>query len=390
MKGQLGIMVSSRMIGSELKQNSSGLYKCFSALFAIYIIIYPLDQPVVFRAVMFCIYAVVLLFSFQYCRMPVNKTVILLQFLCISIVLMEVVYHDINVNIDSLQTLLCFLSQIMLLGAFDTFEFDEDTHNFTRKVALLASVVLSVYSFFPFAYYYRGTTITCIYLTLNFDNSNFTGIVLFLLFTVLWIERIRVKGRVRLFFYYGIMGYLAYLVVRSNSRTCLGAIILIVVYSLFFARRKIPTFVLLVTELIPFVFVPIYSTMSILGENSIMIMGKRLFSGRQDIYERYLSWMVTMPQILFGNMKKIFFLNTGNGPLAIFCATGVVGCLVFYLLYITQILKLNRNSNTPTSNSAIIALLAIALHTCAESSMVLGGIAALYFHFTLFCLAKSR
>lgn len=365
------------------------IYKCFSVLFAIYLIIYPLNLGFVFSAINLLIYCIFLLIAWRYFRKPIKMSTGLLQLgLCVY-VLFDAFIQQIELNIDNIQLLFCFEAMIILIGAHDSFHFDEKMHVFTRNIVLIVSLILSFYTLFPFAYYYRGTTKTCIYLTLNLDNSNFTGIVLFLLFSILWIEREKVKNKLMKVFQYGVMAYLVYMIYLSNSRTCLATCFIIVVYSVLFVSRKIPKWVLIATEIIPFFFVTFYLWLD-RTYNSVLIMGKELFSGREDSYAEYLALMTKKPQILFGNMKEIFFTNAGNGPFAVFLATGVIGCLLFYVLYISQIVKLNSQCTSKTGRCAIVCFLAIAIHTCAEASMVLGGIVTLYFHFTLFCLAKSE
>jgi hypothetical protein len=129
--------------------------------------------------------------------------------------------------------------------------------------------------------------------------------------------------------------------------------------------------------------------MSKQGNDSMLFMGKRIFSGRQDIYARYLAFMQEPVYKIFGNMKKVFFLNTGNGPLALYCSTGIVATAAFYLLHIRQLFKGRRNAKTVVGRTALLALLAFAIHTCAESSMVLGGIVSLFTYFSLFVLTHD-
>lgn len=336
---------------------------------------------------MFGIYAIVLCICMQYFRdRYINRIDFALQAISIVVVIMGAVYYEISVNLDTIQTIMCYSFLIILLGAHNVFCANKKFHNMIFSSCIVSAVILSIYSFFPFAHYFRGTTRYCIYLTLNLDNSNFTGIVLFVLFTVMWIEKDKHRFKPLT---YGLLAYVFYMIYLTNSRTCFLAAIMVILYSTFFARKRISKLILGVSLLLPFTFVPLYLSLYSRGVEDANIMGKSLFSGREEVYVRYLGYLENGYQWMFGNMEKIFFLNTGNGPLALLCSVGLVGLIAFYWLFFRQIFLASKRAKTLASRIAIIGLLAISIHTCAESSMVLGGIVSEFACFIFLVLAND-
>lgn len=366
--------------------NKHLLFRLFCILFLGYVIVYPLDISAIFHVLMFCIYAVVGCISVMYFRGRSFRNNALLQLTCIMFVVFEFMFYGIEVGLDSIQTILCFIFLVILMGAHRDFLCDNRIRNTLFHTCVIAVIVLSFYSFLPFAYYYRGTNIRCPLLTLNLDNANFTGIVLFYLFAVLWIERNNHRWKI---FTYLLIIYDIYLIYLTNSRTCLVTVGMVIIYSVFFTRFKIPKWVTLIVLLIPFFFAPFYIYLSSMGNDAMQILGKRVFSGRQDIYLRYLGYMQTLSDWLFGNMRFNFFYNSGNGPLALVCSTGIICTLSFYILNFKQIFLSREEANTYSSRTALIVLLSFAIHTCAESSMVLGGVVSLFAYFTIFILTHD-
>lgn len=366
---------------------SDFLFRVLCILFAAYVVVYPLEINVLFKSIMFAIYLVMLLIVARcFCQRTVPLVDFLLQFLVILLVVLEFICYDIPLNVSSIQSIFCYLLLVVLMIAHNGFVCTKRTHDDLFRTCVLVTLVLSAYSFLPFAYYHRETHEVGIYLTLNLDNSNFTGIVLFFLFTVLWSERKNRKCKLLL---YALMAYLVYMIYLTNSRTCLATTAMLIAYTILFSKKTIPKWMIVVILVIPFVFVPVYTYLSEQGSDTILFMGKRIFSGRQDIYARYLAYMQEPIYQMFGNMKEVFFLNAGNGPLALYCSTGIFATAAFYLLHIRQLLKSRQNAQSVVARSALVALLSFAIHTCAESSMVLGGIVSLFTYFSLFVLTHD-
>ena len=374
----------------NLLVTTNRLFRYLCILFMFYLIIYPLQINFMFRIIMFLIYLVVLGMAYFFYSKPIKLKNFICQSVCITLVVCEFLVSGKPWTLDNIQSVMCFVFLVVLVGAEENFTLGRSEHIFLQQTATLASVIMIIYSLLPFGYYYRGTTRRCIYLTLNLDNSNFAGIVLYLLFTILWVERRFVVTTLKKVIRYGICAYLVYMIYLTNSRTCLGAALVLIGYTLFFSHKRIPQWIVVSTEFLPFVFPPLYLWLSRVSGGAGEFLGKEVFSGRERVYSMYLGKLKDFWDVLFGNMEELFFVNAGNGPLAIFCTCGVVCLVFFYVLYLGKVFKYNRQSSSVTSRSAIIALCAIAIHSCGESSLFLGGIPSLYFQFTLLCLARTK
>ena len=375
----------------DLKKNNSAElqhFKWFCILFTMYIVIYPLEINFLFRIIMFGIYIVELFIIFnQLVKNKMEKKQFLPVVICLSLLLFEFIYYEIPITLDSIQTIACFILFILMTCAQRNIVCIEEMHRVLLKTGIICSIILSIYSFFPFAYYFRGTTTICTLLSLNLENANFTGIVLFSLLSILWIERRRSRFKGLL---YILMLYMLYMIYLTGSRTSLATVAIIFVFSILFSKKKIYNMLIILVETIPFIFLPIYIYLSTIQQGTLMFMGKRVFSGRQDIYARYLSYMQDGIKWWIGNMKDIFFYNTGNGPFAILCSTGIIVTICVYFLYIRSIIQSNSKVRTTEGKIAIISLLSIAIHTCSESSMVLGGIMSVFFHYVLFVISHDE
>ena len=353
-------------------------FKAFCCMFVLYIVIYPLELDSLLRMIMFAIYLIVFWIIYnQLVICGIKKIDFVMLAVSIMLILFELVFYEIPLNVNTIQAVMCYVLFMLIICVQSSIKIVPKMHNCLLLTAEIAAVVLSIYSFLPFAYYFRGTSTTSTLLTLNFDNANFTGIVLFSLFSIILIEHRRSKFKLWL---YGLMTYLIYLIYLTGSRTCLATTIIVLVFSIFFSKKRIPTIIILGIEVIPFIFLPIYIYLSKQQTNTLMFMGKRVFSGRQDIYVRYLELMNGKVEWLFGNMKEIFFLNTGNGPFALVCSMGIIVTICFYIIYIRNIISCNKVSETFEGKVAIITMLAFAIHTCSESSMVLGVIICLFIY----------
>lgn len=245
----------------------------------------------------------------------------------------------------------------------------KDLKKFIFAVNLVISVVLIGFSFMP-GIAYSGKLEDSLYL--GFNNPNETAVylmanicILMLFFDVLkrWLYKIPLLC---------VIAYLSYLLYCTNSRTALIATILVIVYQLFARKWRVPKWVIFVAVLFPVIFLQVYAY---LFENHYFldaeILDKPFYSGREDDFIRVLDNL--KGEWLFGDAGKYHFTNLHNGPLSILASVGVMG-YVTYLLSIFSTLRYYYNGiKTKSQTIALIAILAIFVHSSAEATFIVGG-----------------
>ena len=169
-----------------------------------------------------------------------------------------------------------------------------------------------------------------------------------------------------------VIAYLSYLLYCTDSRTALIATILVIIYQLFARKWVVPKWPILVALLFPLVFLQVYSY---LFKNhyflDLEILDKPFYSGREDDFIRVLGGLGN--EWMFGDVGKYYFTNLHNGPLSILASIGVMG----YVTYLTSIFCTLRHYyngiKTKSQNIALIAILAIFVHSSAEATFIVGG-----------------
>lgn len=287
-----------------------------------------------------------------------------------------------------LYSVLCYFSLYWVIALNDTFLKNERTTDAVYKFGVYSGLLFTLYSFMPFAYYRDNDTVSPT-LTLYFGNSNLTGIYIFCTICIIIIYKKNVKGKALKALLYALVAYLLYLLWMTGARTCIVAMLFVILSSVLPAKYKIPNLVIILCFLIPILFVPMYLLLYKTGYTSIEIMGKAIFSGRQHTYRTYLSLLGNAAQWLVGNLGEAGLANAHNAPLAHLCSTGIIGITVFYGMLLRKTLECNRNDSR-IARSTLICILGIYIQSSGEASMLLGGFPGIVFVYILFYLAGKE
>ncbi len=288
---------------------------------------------------------------------------------------------------DLLYSLVCFFFLVAMIAVNRYVEVQAEFIHYVFWVMLVMAAVVSVYSFMPFAYWRTNGT-TAPTLTLNLGNSNYAGVLLLNILCLLWTSSYGEKYHWLVFPF---TAYLLYLIWRTSSRTCIVGGTVFTVLSILRADRPIQRWITAFCMAAPVLFVPFY--LWLFGKSQywgVRILGKSLFTGREDTFLSYLSYLRHWWNWLVGNLCEVSLQNAHNAPLAVLCSLGLIGAVLFFGLFFRTVWKNNTAVSHPTTRTAVAALLAICVASCGEASMFLGGFPGVSFMFLFLWLSNYR
>lgn len=362
------------------------LYTFVFVLTIIHLIFFPFGNKLLLNIIripaLFAIFAVLLK---KLSGGTVNKIYfIFFLFVLIPIIINLLDIGFLNIDIDTIISIISIISYLGLVATSDEILINKKLLNLLYFGSIFLSLVFIIYSFMPFAYstdegHYSP------FLTLGMHNSNAAGVYIFLVYSLIIITLQSRRNKIVPVILALCLLYLIYL---TNSRAVFVASILLPVISLV-RHRKLPNLVILIACLIPFLFVPAYLALNEVMDN-IDIMGKTLFSGRQETFIKYIESIHYPYQVVFGSFRTFIFQNAHNGPLAIFVSIGTIGILGFYGTFLYTLLKSNNSATSQTATYAIIVILTCFIHSCGEAVLFLGGFPGLTFMYTFFILSHSK
>ena len=302
----------------------------------------------------------------------------------IFIIILNYLIYPETMAVDSLYKTFGFISFVFLIISSDALQLTEKTIRFTYFFCLLCVIILFCYSFSSFAYWNTKQYVNS--LTLGFYNPNFAAMILFFLFSLLFICMPKKYRLVSYIFELVIL----YLLFRTNSRTSFFSAIFIPILSIFLPHKPLPKWLIIMLASIPFVFVKLYLGLYHSVSNVELFFGKSLFSGRQITYVMFLDFIKTPLDYLIGHAQSNIFVNAHNGPLGIFVSIGICGSFCFWLIWFRKLLIYNQNISNRESYIAILVLLACLINSCTEGGCFLGGFPLLVFMYIILVLANNK
>lgn len=281
------------------------------------------------------------------------------------------------------------LGFVIMLGCFciaGVCQISERTYNIIKYSLIAQGLLLSYLYFTPLAYkafvdidYVHESNL----LTLGFPNPNETGIILYTTIAgiFLFFEAWSHYSFALKYLLLGFLSYLLYLTGARGSMLSLGVFLLLFYYM----RKKgnkatwrAPNWFSIILTQIPLVFVVIYSYMALNpAYANVTLLGKRLISGRERVYEEVLT-MFNDP--IFGDLNIFQFQNSHNSALTIIVNIGLLGYFIYSCFMAKNIITLGENG---WRNPGYIMLLSFFLNGAVEAAMFTGG----HFYFVIFLTA---
>lgn len=207
------------------------------------------------------------------------------------------------------------------------------------------------------------------FLTLGYGNPNKTGMLLFACFAVLLSYLFSEDNLIKKLLLTADAAYILVLIFQTLSRACTIIAVLLLIFS-FVKSKKIINVFAKACCIVPLIFAPLF----ILFPTQIMqskILGETLDTGRLSIYLNVLKNM-TVKNFIIGNYTYQFS-NLHNVYITVFATVGVIGVVLFAVLYFFINSKLSTTYDDKQSKVAFLAISLYALHSSVEAAMFLSG-----------------
>lgn len=301
-------------------------------------------------------------------------------------------FVDTPFTVDIMLSTVSILLYLSLIVISDKVSLNIDNIRFINKCSIFTAFVLIAYSLSPMARLasYEGDVFTSPYLTYGFDNSNYAGILTFLVFSSLFITRQAMGGKTKKINLLLCL-VLLYLIYETNTRSALAAAILVAFAEIIFYKRKMPQWLLLLLCSIPFAFVPVYLNLSNSGAiDDVEVMGKSVMSGRAEVFENFIKTLSDSFYWALGNLKENTLKNAHNGPLAILASCGILGFISYFYIFLSRIYNANKKVANVTNKVAVFVLVACFVNTSGEAALLLGGFPIITYLFIFSVLSYSR
>lgn len=207
------------------------------------------------------------------------------------------------------------------------------------------------------------------FLTLGYGNPNKTGMLLFACFAVLLSYLFYEESAIKKLLITADLAYILVLIFQTLSRACTIIAILLIAFS-FVKSRKVINVFSKICCIVPLVFAPLF----IIFPSQIMqskLLGETIDTGRLSIYINVLKNM-NIKNFIIGNYTYQFS-NLHNVYISVFATVGIIGVILFAVLYFFINQNLCRTYEDKPSKIAFLAISLYSLHSSVEAAMFLSG-----------------
>lgn len=307
-------------------------------------------------------------------------------FLIISILFINCLRSINEIEVETISSVLFFIIFIYLIIISDQISFSPSLKKWVYYCTLANNIILIYFSLSPVAHW-NGHFFEE-YLTFGFYNSNFAGIIAFIINSIFLVSG-NTKKFWKKIFNYAIYLWMVYLIFQTNCRSAFVASLIILVLFFLFVKFRLPKTIIYLFLVVPVLFVPFYIEFAKEHEQERMeILGKGVVSGRQHVYKEVLSEL-EFQDILIGKISKGGVTNAHNAALSIFLALGIFGCIAFGYILCKVLLRDNENAVSRNAKIAIYAILASIIESCGEAVLFIGMYPIVIYMFFIFSYAGS-
>lgn len=315
-----------------------------------------------------------------------NSTYKIISLIALCVVILIAFIRNFDFAYNNIVVAGCFLEVPFFLMAYGYVKSIN-----IRKVIYSFHILLSLYYLLlwvsPLAYIYHTDygDRKMGFLTLGYLNPNETAMYLLECAIVLISLLIYEKSKIKKLIVIVDAILISYMIVLTQSRTCLCILVFIIICVIVFFKKKIPNWLVGVTLSIPFIYLIVIINFPQIT-NKYLIMGDNLQNGRYDIYFNFLD-SVDSVGILIGDFSWKF-QNLHNGVLCIFATIGVIGAILFFYLFYRKIKEVHQYVCLNSGDKvAMLGLLGIVLCTSTEAAFVSAGSAFAVMVISVYLLA---
>lgn len=352
----------------------------------LYFVVYPVTHSNLIVTFIWVVSTTVILFGcLLFIQVLENKEIYIISLIAFVIILGLLQAWE-KIEMKHINGFYLYVSFMISICVCSKINISKRTFDFIIIINRLLAILFIIYSFTPIAtkQYYDGASRVSEYFVFNLDNSNMAGIYLFCIYC---INLIFCKGSKKIYINIGILAAIMYLIYKTNTRTCFFSAIAVTVIYLFWRKKQVNKGIIVLCTLFPIAFIFIYLHLFNIGYEDIEIMGKSLFSGREEVFMSYIGHIDNFTEILIGDYTEVPLQNAHNAPLAIFCGIGAIGTVATYYIILKN---LNHKNISNVGNIAVICILCCFIQSCGEAALFLGGFPGSIFMNTFFLLTVYK
>lgn len=259
------------------------------------------------------------------------------------------------------------------------------------SVNYILCVVFILFAFGPFSFKYMvineyGRTV----FSMGLGNPNAVALYVMFSIVILFVQFNRLKKIQAKVLNVSLVSVLFYILYLLSSRAVFFSAILIA----FAFLLKTPKFFKWLSYLIifaPIVMLILQLYLAKMDSRTIQILSKAIDTGRPDIYTGVLRDIFGSPMsVVFGDLGKYHFYNCHNGLLTVFATIGLLGVIAYMLFWNRQLHSLRVLCVDRNQKIAFVAIIAIILHSSAESMGVVGTVPYSVFVVIIMKIAKGE
>lgn len=377
------------LINAENERKNERLLYIFLISLVFYFISYPIFHnnglhTILWMATILCL----AVFLVQMINLIDSQFFIIFLLLFLSIVC-SILINDGAMGVSQILAIVLFLLQVFSIKVFSSINVNKSIFYIIFKFIFLIAILFVIYSFTPIAM--KVTTngyeeASSLYV-FNLDNSNFAGMCLLCIYSLLLFGFFMKKNKTLSLI---LAVIIFYLLIKTAARASIAGAIFITIISFLFVRRKINSAIIIMSLIFPVIFSFAYIYLATNMNIEIEILGKAFFTGREEMFENAINELLSKPSMfLFGDVKANYFQNAHNAPIAIALSCGVFGLCVFYSFLLIVLKKASKNNNK-ISNLGIINILGISIASSAEASFFLGGFPMIIFVIIFILMANYK
>ncbi len=291
----------------------------------------------------------------------------------IAIIVFSVIANIESINYMHILSAFCYISMFMVLRVCADIKLKKITFDLIFYANVALSFIFFIYTFTPIAHrvHTDGEEWVNRYFVFDLDNSNAAAMYIFSFYCVLLINLAYRKHKFPIII---LMVLDLYMIYGTNCRSVMLSVILVTLAYVFFCKKRIPTFWLILGIFIPIVFIVFYLALyNALDGERIILLNKSLFSGRENVFMIYLGYIDNWVAFLFGNYTKAALQNAHNIVAAIISSLGIIGLGAFYSYFINLLVVINNKETTSLRTVSLVCIVALFLQASMESSFFLGG-----------------
>lgn len=384
----------SKISKSErLEKNSNTLFSVLWVMTLAFFIQEPLFHNATVGVVIWfpSVLALLLISLTQFRSM--NRTDFLILFFAIIQILVICVIQRFWQDKNEVFAVMRYMAMLLSVSAFSRLKMNKKTFDFIFYVAVIIALLFIAYSFTSIANRDDNSRYAIYgyipeYFLFNLGNPNAAAFYLLGIYSTLLVNIPYRKHRLLLA---GLLLALLWIIYKTECRSCMITAIAVTIIFLFFSHRWIPHWVALVCMFLPVVFLVAYLLLYYFtGGSDIEILGKTIFSGREDVYRNYLEYIDSLLSFFFGNFSKAGLNNAHNAPLTIFASFGLVGLELFYAIMIRAVYRIKQKRKSRITTASVACILGFFIISSSEAVAFLGTFPGIVFLNTFFLLANYQ